>query len=501
LDRWSQREKLSNMPLDCTFVYGPTRVIYNAGGQYSGSPWHAPGFNTPLGNVCDYLVTFPEDDRFLGEEDATLQWPGNGGGDSTYQREQTAYWLAEQMGLPYCYRRTINLFVNGVRRGEMFEDAQQPNGDMAQEYWSEGDNGDLHKIQIWFEFDDAASTFAAQGASLANFSTTGGQKKLAVYRWTFAKRAVHGSVNNYSNLFALVNTANYPGLGANYRRQLESTIDVDNWLKTYAVEHIVGNSDSFAYGGGQNMYTYKPLGDTWKMLIWDIDFAFAAQEPFSDVFAGIGRSNGIDLAEPAYRRRYWQILQDLANGPLNGLQLNPWLDAKYSAMIANGRSVENPISIKNYVSQRRTYLLNLISTNVPATFAITLNNGNGFSTGQSLINLTGTAPIEVRTITINGVAFPVTWTSPTTWSAQVALSAGTNALLVQGWGSASNAVAGATATIPINYTGVAELPQDKLVLHEIMYHPALPDASFIEIFNTSSNNAFDLSGWRLNGAD
>ncbi|HEY5910800.1 MAG TPA: lamin tail domain-containing protein [Verrucomicrobiae bacterium] len=500
-NRWSAREKLSNKPLDCTFIYGPSRVIYNVGGQYSGSPWHAPGYDSPTGNVCDYLLTFPGDDRLLGETDATLQWPGNGGGDNTYQREQTAYWIAEQMGLPYCYRRSVNLFINGSRRAELFEDVQQPNGDMSDEYYPNGTGGDLHKVQIWFEFDDAASTFTAAGATLGNVTTTGGRKDSAFYRWTFAKRAIHGSANNYANLFALVDAANYPGLGAAYRRQLEAKVDTDNWLKTYAVEHIVGNSDCFAYGGGQNMYTYKPTGDTWKMLIWDIDFAFAAQPPDSDPFQGIGRSNGIDLGEPAYARRYWQCLQDLANGPLNGTKLNSLVDSKYSAMLANGRTVDSPSTIKTYVSQRRAYLLNFIATNVPSGFSITLNGGAGFSTGQNLVSLQGTAPIDVRTITFNGVVFPVTWTSITRWAAQVALASGPNPLLVQGWDAASNAVSGATAAITITNTAAAELPQDNLVINEIMYRPAAPEAAFVEIHNRSTVSAFDLSGYRLDGVD
>ncbi|PYJ97404.1 MAG: hypothetical protein DME23_15695, partial [Verrucomicrobia bacterium] len=486
LNRWSNREHLSNKPLDCTFVYGNYRVIYNIGGEYSGSPYHAPGFNSPIGNVCDYLLTFPDDDPLLGETDATLQWPGNGGGDNSYQREQTAYWIANQIGLPYCYRRHINLFVNGVRRAEMFEDVQQPNGDLTDEFYPDGANGDLHKVQLWIEFDDAASTFSPNGATLQKFTTTGGQKKLARYRWTFAKRAVQGSASNYTNLFVLVDAANFTGLGANYRRQLESVVDVDNWLKTYAVEHVVGNNDSFAYGGGQNMYSYKPVGDTWKQMIWDIDFAFASQGPTGDdVFSGIGRSCGIDLGEPAYRRRYWQILQDLANGPLVGTNVNPLLNAKYNAMRANGRMIDSPSSIQTYISQRRSYLLGLITTNVPANFAITLNGGGDFDTNRNLITLTGTASIDVRSVTINGVVYPLTWTSVSNWTAQVALSGGVNALAVQGFDAQGNPVNGAAATINVNYTGAVELPEDKLVINEIMYRPAMTNAAFVEIYNAS----------------
>ncbi len=501
LKEWSSRIKLSNKSLDCTFVMGNNRVIYNIGGQYSGSPYHAPAFNSPIGNVCDYVLNFHDDDVFLGETDFTLQWPGNGGGDNTYQREQTAYWLAEQIGLPYCYRRSVNLFVNGVRRAELFDDAQQPNGDMTDEFYPDGENGDLHKIQLWFEFDENASSFTPTGATLGNFTTTGGHKKLARYRWNWAKRAVQGSTTNYANLYKLVDAVNHPGLGANYRKTLEAQMDVDNWLRTYAVQHVVGNYDSFAYGSGQNMYTYKPVGDTWKLFIWDVDFAFVAAEPTSDLFQGIGRSNGIDLGEPAYRRRYWEILQDLANGPLMPTPLASLVTGKYNAMVANGRSVDNPSSIQNYLSQRRSHILSQITANTAASFALTLNGGASFSTNRNQVTLTGNAPVSVRTITVNGVPVPLTWTSVSAWTAVVSLNGGANVLNIQGLDKNGTPVSGANANLTITYTGAVELPEDRLVIHEIMYQPAVPGTSFIELRNTSTTNSFDLSSWRMEGVD
>ncbi len=134
VDRWSNRERLSSKPLDLTFVYGNSRVIYDAGGCYSGSPWHAKGWDSPVGNICSYAVSFPDDDPLLGETDTIFRWPGNGGDDPSCQREQTAYWIAEQMGLPYTYRRHVNLLVNGARRGNMMEDTQRSDGAMDAEY-------------------------------------------------------------------------------------------------------------------------------------------------------------------------------------------------------------------------------------------------------------------------------------------------------------------------------------------------------------------------------
>ena len=201
------------------------------------------------------------------------------------------------------------------------------------------------------------------------------------------------------------------------------------------------------------------------------------------------------------RRRYWQVLQDLANGPLVSTNANPMVDARYNAMVANGRTIDNPSSIKSYISQSRNYLLGLITTNVPANFSISSNGGVDFSTSVGLLALAGTAPIDVRFIAINGVTYPVTWTSVSNWTAAVALSGGTNTLTVQGLDARKNPISGATATIHVNYTGPVEQPRDKLVVNEIMYNPLLPNTSFIEIYNRSIYDPFDLSSMRLDGAD
>ncbi len=52
---------------------------------------------------------------------------------------------------------------------------------------------------------------------------------------------------------------------------------------------------------------------------------------------------------------------------------------------------------------------------------------------------------------------------------------------------------------------IAELQRSRaltggsVVINEILYDPLLPDAEFVELFNTSTTNAFDLSGWTFNG--
>lgn len=496
LDRWIARERLSNHSLDGTFVYGNSRVVYNVGAQYAGSPYHAPGYNSPLGNACDYVLNFGDDDLLLGDNDINLIWPGNGGGDGSLQREQTAYWLAYELGLPYTHRRHVNVIINGVRRGALLEDGQQPNRDMADQWYPEGAGGNLHKIQLWFEFDALASGFSAVGASLGNFTTTGGAKKLARYRWNWASRAFRETANNYTNLFALMDAAITGGSGEAYTRAIESTIDVDQWLRTLAVEHIVGNVDSYGYGGGQNMYTYKPVADTWKLLIWDIDFAFAWGTPQEPLF-GFGDGQVQRMADhPPFRRMYLRALADAANGPLVSSRADPVLDARYNAFVAANYTPENPSPIKSYISQRRTYILQQLAT-FAAPFVV--DGADSFTTNRNLITLTGTAPFEVENIWVNGAAYAVTWTSISNWTLRLALSSGVNNLLIQGVNNRGQLVGGAQASRSIQYTGPNELPQDKLVINEIMYNPRIADSGYVEIFNRSAANAFDLTGYRIDG--
>jgi hypothetical protein len=499
IDRWSSREKLSNEALDSTFAYGNSRVVYNIGAQYGGSPYHSPGYNSPVGNNCDYVLTFPKDDLLLYDEDINLLLPGNGCCEASMQREQTAYWMAYELGLPYCHRRHVNVFVNGLRRATMMEDAQQPNGDMAEQWFPEGGEGNLHKIQLWFEFDDAANGFNAVGASLGNFTTTGGIKKLARYRWNWAARAFGESANNYTNLFLLHDTAATSATGDAYTMQIESQIDVDQWLRTFAIEHIVGNPDSYGYGGGQNMYTFKPENDGWQMLIWDIDFAFLFDSATNSLFGFGDGYVGRMANHPPFQRAYLRAYQDAVNGPLRAARSDPLLDAKYNAFVAAGfGGLENPSGIKGYIAARRNYIIQQL-----ANFAVpfTLEGASTFATNSNLVTLSGTAPMEVETLLVNGIAYRASWTTVSNWTLRVALGAGTNNLQIQGVDNHGNLLAGNTANVAINYTGVVENPADKLVINEIMYNPAVAQAGYVEIHNTSLSNSFDLSNWLISGID
>ena len=507
VNRWSGEELMSNNPKDITFIYGTNRVIYNAAGMFHGSPYHSPSYNSPVGNSCDYDLIFPRDERLLGETDINLFRPGNGGGDGTAQAEIHGFWFAAQFGLPFLYNRPVFVFVNGQRRDDVFLDAQQPNGDFVEQWHPDDAAGDLHKIQLGFEFGDLATGaneagYAAVGADLNRYTTTGGAMKQARYRQTWARRAASlDELHDYTNIFSLVElvlTNASVGTEA-YTRALTSRVDVEEWFKVHVTQHLYNNYDSFSFGGGQNAFAYKPERDTWKLYLWDTDFAFGGPADEPNLFGIGGREHGPVNTHPPFARIYWQALIEAANGMLTAARSNPILDARYNGLRAGGANVASVAAIKSFIATRRDYILSVIASN-EAPFTILSNGGADFSTNRNLATLTGTAPLAVRTLLVNGSPVNTVWTSVSNWLIRVPLSVGANTLALTGVDSRGAPVPGLSRAIRVTFTGIVE-PPDRVVLNEIHYHPAVPDTSFVELLNTATNTTFDLSGWRLDGAN
>lgn len=493
--RWTTRGKQSNRALDATFVYGGCRVVYNAGTLYSGSPWHTPGYNGPTGSACDYELNLAKDDLVLGADDFVLATIGNLNSDPTYQAERTAFWIGRKLGAPYLHRRYIKLFFNGQPRSVLYEDAQQPNGDVVSEFFPGDDDGNLHKIEDWFEFDDSGDNKLGNvDATLQEFTTTGGVKKTARYRWNWRPRSFGGSGSAFTNLFAAVDAAN-ASQPEPFRTHVLGWFDVEEFMRVLALERIVGNWDSFGYGRGKNMFAYKPSAGGWRLLPWDIDFVMSSggNGPTDSLFGSNEPVMDALRAFPEFQRAYWRAFQSAVAGPLVATTLAARLDAINAGLAANGVSA-SPQPLKTYAASRRSYLLTQLA-NVAAPFAV--NPTVGGSNGLGVIQ--GTAPIEVATITLNGQPWMVRWTTLTNWQATVPLSAGSNYFSIVGLDANGSPFAGASNVVSTPNHPPPPSPVGSVVLNEIQFNPLLPGGEFVELFNTSTSNTFDLSGWSLHG--
>lgn len=505
LNRWRVREQSSNKALDATFVYNNERIIYNMGTLYSGSPFHWRSYNGPLGSVgANYLMVMPDDDLFLGQSDFVLNLPSNIASDNTGVREQVFFWMVNEVSQPFPYRRFHHLHINGVNRNgnSIFEDAQQPGRDFVEQWFPEDSGGELYKIEDWFEYNDTFGFFNAD-ARLRAFYTTNlatGQRELKkeLYRWWFRKRAVRDSAHDYTELLQLVEAANTVN-EEEFVARVSALIDVDEWMGAIATRHASGDWDAFGYARGKNMYAYKPQNGKWKLLHWDVAFAFGLGDGVQEsLYSTIDEVTARMMQTPVFRRAFLRAFHEFAYGPMVASRVNAVIDSKFGGLVANGIPVSPPETVKTWIAQRREYILSQL-TSASAGFSITSNNGNNFTTNRNTLVLTGTAPVNVSTIKVNGMEYPIEWTSVNTWRTRVALRPQQNQLSVEGFDLNGKSVAGAAALITVTLTSQSEAIAGRVLINEILANPLAPEMEFIELHNTARLTSFDLSGYRLNG--
>ncbi len=508
INSWTYGYPLNNTAYDSTFVLGDQRVIYNVQARYKGSPYISPGYCGPTCGICGYTIAFPADDPILGDNEIVLDWPGGHGHESTGIQEQMGYWIADRMKLPFSHRYTIRFHINGVTdndRYTMYEAIMQPDGSYVKEWSPKDTGGQLFKIERAFEFGNYYNRLADPQPRLQKYTTTGGAKKLEKYRWTWMHRST-GQRNDYTNLFALVDAVNSPQPEP-YTSDVLALVDIEQWMRVFAFEHIIVNFDAYGHEIGKNMYAYLPENGKWQLYPFDLDWLMLAAASRGGSYSA--RSASLWNCEdpiitrmynnPTFRRAYWRAVKDAVDGPLNPDVCNPVMDAKSASLFANGinwcdgQRLTSPTAVKTWFSQRRTYLQTQLAS-VNADFAIA-----SVEVANQAAVITGTAPITVGTISFNGVEWPVTWTSVNGWTVTVPLAPGTNQFVVLGLDTQGQTLAGASNVVSATLTLPPVSPVGRIVINEIMFRPTVLGGSYIELANNSSTAAFDLSGWRLDG--
>ena len=482
---------LNNTYRDCTVVYGNSRIIYNAGFRDKGSPFH--------GGYGDTSLRVPTDDLLLGVTERVLAATGNGGEEDTQLRGQVADWICRSLGLPFLHRHYVQGYRNGGQLHTILEDMEDPNGYYANSWFPDGQDGDLYKIAVWFEFSDDNATFSSTSATLQSFKSTGASYRLGRYRWNFQRRPNDGTANNYTNLYDLVAAAN--NTTASYVDGFLAQADVEEWMRIFGYHRVTGNWDSWSFNVGQNMFLYKQTGGRWVLMPWDIDFVLGLGNGTSDPLW-----NGQDpvvnrmYSTAAFKRMIWRLYQDAVTGPMLATNYSPQIAARRNVLIQNGiTSLGATNSIYTYMEGRRKYIAGQIAAGDPKQFAITTSGGTDFTNTTPSVILAGTAPFAVATILVNGGVYPTSWTDTSRFAITIPLTQATNVLNLLGLDRLGNPLTNAVAGITVYYSGAIPQPRGLVVLNEIHYNPLEPGASFIELFNSSSTIPFDLSGWRLDG--
>jgi len=209
LDAFRSRPSLSNELLDCTFVYRDSEVYYNCGIRMRGSPFLRRGFGRDPRDRYAYRIEFGPDQKFHGREEMNLDnTEGNSRGPL---QERVSYWCYAQMGLQYSRQEWPWLIINGRSYGS-FDDVQKIDGDYIDRWFPCSNEGYLHKIDDYFEFNADGTSHSGEQADEGLIYNSSHPLIPETYRWHFEKRS-HPEDENWQHLFTLAKALNASSTG------------------------------------------------------------------------------------------------------------------------------------------------------------------------------------------------------------------------------------------------------------------------------------------------
>ncbi|MDA7935780.1 lamin tail domain-containing protein [bacterium] len=502
--------RMSNDRFPVTVIEGESTVYYNVGARLKAS-----GHGRFQANGYGFNLRFQPDNLFRGAH-RSISLERTGGHNELFakhllNRAGGGYWSfyddVAHLVPPTANDRGSCLISMGRQTGNYF-DGLFPDTD---------ESGTLFNLEL--HYSPNGTTGGPEGLKVGNpynhnyghydFEDRGSDKE--PYRWGFQIRSARDR-DDYSKIVAL-NQA-FDLTGAEFKAAMDELIDVDQWMRSFAMLSLNGNDDTFGRIWDHNIRFYvRPTDGKVLVMPWDLDRCFrlgtsgslttGLQSAFpSTRDARITRSAGewsiAQLYEiPQYRRLFEGHLEDLVKTTTNSSYLSSW--SSHLGSVAGANFSQE----MNYLTNRSNFVLGSVPS--PVTFAITTNSGSNFSVTDSVASLEGEAWVDVFSIQVNGIETPITWIDGETWQIDVPVQIGSNALTIAAFNNRGTEVA--SNSISITNTGnVALADASNTVISELHYHTPDPSAAemtegytdeeefeFVEIANIHPVNEVDLT--------
>lgn len=477
---------LSNATLPATVIADESEIYYDVGARLKGS---YVGRN--IGRV-GFNVRFQPDRLFRGVHDKVAIDRSQHA--AIAQGEILVKHIASKAGgIPNMYddlARFVHVLPGYTSSCQLRVTGFE--GDFLDSSYPDGDDGPMFELE-GIRWSPTTSDGTPEGIKSPGFSS--GYVNLDVqdrgdseepYRWNWLLTKDR-DVDDFS---AAISTAKLFSLtGPALDAEAKLRLDVEEWLRSLALQTLVGPSDTLFTGGSvHNIRFYQRPHDA-RMLYMPWDWDSCWQRSTSASLIGGTNVASLITASPHNQRQFLFHVHDLVNSVFNTSYMTRWTQ-HYGTVAGDSYS-----SILTYIGNRASYALSQVPTATAWSSVAGVVNSNG------AVTLTGSGNIRIASIDVNGLAYTPVWTSNTAWSVTVPLASGANSLVVRGLDKNGQLVSGATNTL--NVTNPNEPGWPAIRINEWMADNdgSLTDAAdesddWIELHNPT-DNPVNLSNWSL----
>lgn len=492
----SSTNVMSNERMGCTLITDERTVAYDCGLHLQGSErgrdkTSRVGFN----------VRLPSDKLYRGVLDSiTVDRSGGvSGKGGTHDEILVKHVITKAGGLPGMYDDLCQIFApRDQEDGTGLLILAKYSNEFLDSQYKDGGDGELFKLELIY-YPTTTLTGDVEGPKLpypddvlsTDVKDLGDDPES--YRWTYLKEN-RTDRNNYAPMVQLAKAFSLSGEALDAR--MDELMDEDEWMRALAVISLSGCSDTYTYGYSHNaIFYFRPEDGKAMLFPWDMDFAY--YRSYDDPIIGTSSANTLKLINrPQNLHAYYGHLYDISSVTGNSEYIEEWA-AHYSGLL--GESWANAAA---FLKDRADYVRSQLPIDVP--FEITSHAGQDFGVTESPVTITGNGSVIVKSIKVNGIMYPVTWTSVTEWSITVPLQEYSNQLNLQAYDQRDALITGdADSIVVINYGDPAPRP---VMINEWMADNSAPagypdsaDQKFqdwFELYNPN-NTSQDLTGFTL----
>ncbi|MDP6525819.1 MAG: lamin tail domain-containing protein, partial [Kiritimatiellia bacterium] len=296
------------------------------------------------------------------------------------------------------------------------------------------------------------------------------------YRWNFQlrnnrRRDEYSGMLNVCQAFSLS--------GDNLDIASRDVLDVSQWMRTFAMQSLVGNDDTYSRLWRHNFRMIeRPSDGRILAMPWDLDRSFNLSTSAA-LWGGDNVRNLIEL--PGSRRLFYGHALDMITTTCNTTYMAHWT-SHYGTLLG-----ENFSGRLSWIGSRSAYFLGQLPTD-HTTFTVT---NTSFTVAGDTAVIGGQAGIAIEEIYLDGLDTPLDtwWTSAGSgtaqtffWQTTVPVAPGGNFLTFEAYGFQGELVG--SDSVAVTSTASDRPLFDYLRVTELMYNPAGSDeGEFIELHN------------------